>query len=180
MQISNEIVLSFHELSVMSNPSAPQRKPGDKREAMELAQTAKARFETTELAVEKYGLELDRVSVLGDSILDQIHRGSQQENVLWVLEISLAMITAVMAVNNEPLPVSQQVDPASFAMSVLRDMAHDAREQGLSWQELEKCAAEVLRSADESGHNNAEAYWALNRATAQLELAWARDMAKED
>ena len=156
----------------------PQRKPGDRREAMELAQTAKARFETTELALQKYGLELERVSRLGDDFLDQIHRSDQQENVLWVLEIALAMITAVMAVNREPLPVSQQVDPASFAMSVLRDMAVDAQARGLDWAELEKSAASLLREAENSGHTNPEAYWALNRATAQLELAWARDMEK--
>ncbi len=158
----------------------PQRKPGDVRESLELAQTAKARFETTELAVEKYGLQLDRVSKLGDQFLDQIHLGDQQENVLWVLEIALAMITAVMAVNREPLPISQQVDPASYAMSVLRDMAVDAQASGLNWVDLENAAASILRDADGSGHNNAEAYWALNRATAQLELAWARDLAKGD
>ena len=158
----------------------PSRKPGDVREFLELAQTAKARFETTELAVEKYGLQLDRVSELSDQFLDEIHRGDQQENVLWVLEIALAMITAVMAVNREPLPVSQQVDPASYAMSVLRDMAVDAQASGLNWVDLENEAASILRGADDSGHNNAEAYWALNRATAQLELAWARDLAKED
>lgn len=163
----------------MSDQS-PARKPGDRRESLELAQTAKARFETTELAVEKYGLQLDRVSALGDEILDQIHRSDQQENVLWVLEVALAMITAVMAVNREPLPVSQQVDAASFAMSVLRDMAVDAQSQGLNWADLENEAATILRAADDSGHNNAEAYWALNRATAQLELAWARDLAKGD
>ncbi len=157
-----------------------QRKPGDVRESLELAQTAKARFETTELAVEKHGLQLDRVSELGDQFLDQIHRGDQQENVLWVLEIALAMITAVMAVNREPLPVSQQVDPASYAMSVLRDIAVDAQANGLNWVDLENAAASILRDADDSGHNNAEAYWALNRSTAQLELAWARDLAKGD
>jgi len=155
-----------------------QNSPDDRRDALELAQTAKARFETTELAAEKYGLDPERVQNLGDQILDGIHRGSQQENVLWVLEIALAMITAVMAVNREPLPVAQQVDPASYAMSVLRDMAVDAAAKGLDWNQLEGAAAEALRKADETGHNNAEAYWALNRATAQLELAWARDMAE--
>jgi len=153
------------------------KQPDDRRDAMELAQTAKARFETTELAAEKYGLDLERVKKLGDQILDGIHRGPQQENVLWVLEIALAMITAVMAVNREPLPVAQQVDPASYAMSVLRDLAVDAAAKGLDWTKLESAAAEALRKSDETGHNNAEAYWALNRATAQLELAWARDMA---
>ncbi len=160
----------------MSDQS-PHRKPGDRRESMELAQTAKARFETTELAVEKCGLDFERVSRLGDQFLNQIHRADEQENALWVLEIALAMITAVMAVNREPLPVSRQVDPASYAMSVLRDLAVDARARGLSWEELEKAAASILRHADDSGHNNAEAYWALNWATAQLELAWARDLA---
>ncbi len=125
-------------------------------------------------------MQLDRVSELSDQFLDEIHCGDQQENVLWVLEIALAMITAVMAVNREPLPVSQQVDPASYAMSVLRDMAVDAQASGLNWVDLENAAASILRAADDSGHNNAEAYWALNRATAQLELAWARDLAKED
>ncbi len=167
-------------MSAKNSQNLPQRKPGDQRESLELAQTAKARFETTELAVEKYGLELERVSQLGDNFLDQIHRGNQQENVLWVLEIALAMITAVMAVNREPLPVSQQVDAASYAMSVLRDLAVDAQARGMNWSELESVSAELLRSADESGHNNAEAYWALNRATAQLELAWAKDLAKGD
>ena len=154
-----------------------QSAPDGPRDAMELAQTAKARFETTELAAEKYGLDPERVKALGDQILDGIHRGPQQENVLWVLEIAIAMITAVMAVNREPLPVAQQVDPASYAMSVLRDMAVDAAAKGLDWIELEGAAVEALRKADESGYSNAEAYWALNRATAQLELAWARDMA---
>ena len=148
----------------------------DPRDAMELAQTAKLRFETTELAVQKYGLDLERVSALGDQILEGVHRSDQQENVLWVLEVALAMITAVMAVNQEPLPVSKQVDPASYAMSVLRDMATDAAVRGMDWTALETVSAEVLRKADETGHSNAEAYWALNRATAQLELAWARDM----
>ncbi len=161
----------------MSDQS-PQSKPGDRREPLELAQTAKARFETTELAVKKHGLDLQRVSQLGDQFLDRIHRGPQQENVLWVLEISLAMITAVMAVNGEPLPMTQQVDPASYALSVLRDMATDARSRGLDWDELEAAAATILREADDTGHNNAEAFWALNRATAQLELAWARDLAE--
>ena len=160
----------------MSDQS-PKFPTTDSRDALELAQTAKARFETTELAAEKYGLDPERVKALGDQILDGIHRGPQQENVLWVLEVALAMITAVMAVNGEPLPVSQQIDPASFAMSVLRDMAVDAAANDLDWAALENAAAEALRQADETGHNNAEAYWALNRATAQLELAWARDMA---
>lgn len=154
-----------------------QKTPTDRRDALELAQTAKARFETTELAAEKYGLDLQRVKNLGDQILDGIHGGGQQENVLWVLEIAIAMITAVMAVNREPLPVAQQVDPASYAMSVLRDLEVDAAAKGLDWPGLEAAAANLLRKADETGHNNAEAYWALNRATAQLELAWARDMA---
>lgn len=162
---------------VFMSDQSPKFPTTDSRDALELAQTAKARFETTELAAEKYGLDPERVKSLGDQILDGIHRGEQQENVLWVLEIALAMITAVMAVNREPLPVSQQVDPASYAMSVLRDMAVDAAAKGLDWAALEGAAAGALRQADASGFNNAEAYWALNRATAQLELAWARDMA---
>ncbi len=156
------------------------RKPGDKREALELAQTAQARFETTELAVQKYGLDLERVKDLGNAMLDCIHRGPQQENVLWVLETAIAMITAVMAVNREPLPVAQQVDPASYAMSVLRDLATDAEARGIGWAPLEEAAADVLRMADETGYGNPEAYWALNRATAQLELAWARDLAEPE
>lgn len=158
----------------------PTQKPGDRRDAMELAQTAQARFETTELAVQKYGLDLERIKTLGDQILADIHRSSQQENVLWVLEIALAMITAVMAVNQEPLPVAEQVDPASYAMSVLRDMATDAEVRGMNWEDLENVAARSLRKADKNGHSNAEAYWALNRATAQLELAWARNLAGDD
>lgn len=156
------------------------RKPGDKREALELAQTAQARFETTAAAAEKYGLDPDRLKDLGDTILERIHKGPQQENVLWVLETAIAMITAVMAVNQEPLPVARQVDPAGFAMSVLRDLAVDAQARGLLWSDLEKAAADVLRHADETGHTNPEAYWSLNRATAQLELAWARDLGGRD
>ncbi len=65
-------------------------------------------------------------------------------------------------------------------MSVLRDIAVDAQANGLNWVDLENAAASILRDADDSGHNNAEAYWALNRSTDQLELAWARDLAKGD
>ncbi|PID81548.1 hypothetical protein CSA17_07465 [bacterium DOLJORAL78_65_58] len=153
------------------------RKKGDKRDALELAQTAKARFETTEAATRRHGLDLDRVKALGDGMLDRVHRGPQQENVLWVLETAIAMLTAVMAVNQEPLPVARQVDPAVYAMSVLRDLAVDAEARGIPWPALEEAAADLLRNADETGHTNGEAYWALNRATAQLELAWARDLA---
>ncbi len=158
--------------------SGNQAKPGDQRDAVELAQTAKGRFETTDLAVEKYGLDSERIKILGDRMLADIHRGPQQANVFWILEIAVAMLTAVMAVNREPLPVSTEVDAASFALSVLRDLAVDAETKGLGWAELEAEAAAILRQADETGHSNSEAYWALNRATAQLELAWARDLAQ--
>jgi hypothetical protein len=99
--------------------------------------------------------------------------------VLWVVEIAQAMITAVMAVNREPLPVSHRVDPASYAMSVLRDLATAARQKGLDWALLEGAAAACLREAEATGHTNAETYWGLNRATASLELAWARSLAEE-
>ena len=98
---------------------------------------------------------------------------------MWVIEIAVAMITAVMAVNREPLPVAQQVDPASYAMSVLRDLATAAREKGMPWTDLEAAAASCLRQADADGYTNQEAYWALNRAMASLELAWARSLADD-
>lgn len=159
------------------SPSFPG---GDRREAMELAQTAKARFETTELAAEKFCLDGGRLEKLADFFLAEVHRSSQQEQVFWVLEIAQAMITAVMAVNGDPLPVSEQVDPASFALSVLRDLATDAARKGLVYDQLEEVAASLLRRAEAEGHSNLETYWALNRATAQLELAWARDLAGND
>jgi hypothetical protein len=151
----------------------------DTRSALELAQTAKARFETTEAAATAHGLDLERVKTCAENLLDGIHRGPQQASALWVLEIALAMITAVMAVNREPLPVASQVDPASYAMSVLRDLATAAREKGLDWVGLETAAAEGLRRAEADGFTNQEAYWALNRATASLELAWARSLAEQ-
>ncbi len=185
----------------------------DTRSALELAQTAKARFETTEAAATAHGLDLERVKTCAENLLDGIHRGPQQalvvpalpvdrpghvdhpparqgarrgdrgdprvDSALWVLEIALAMITAVMAVNREPLPVASQVDPASYAMSVLRDLATAAREKGLDWVGLETAAAEGLRRAEADGFTNQEAYWALNRATASLELAWARSLAEQ-
>lgn len=148
----------------------------DTRSALELVQTAKARFETTEAAAGSYGLDLERVKTCGDNILEQIHRGPQQENVLWVIEIAVAMITAVMAVNREPLPVTEQVDPASYAISVLRDLATAAEEKGMSWPDLEAVAAECLRKAEADGFSNQEVFWALNRAAGSLELAWARSL----
>lgn len=163
----------------MTDPARPSDAM-DSRSALELAQTAKARFETTEAAARSYGLDQDRVKSCGDNILDGIHRGAQQENVLWVIEIAVAMITAVMAVNREPLPVAQQVDPASYALSVLRDLATAAREKGLPWDDLETAAAACLRQAEAEGFNNQEVYWALNRATAWLELAWARSLAEKE
>lgn len=162
----------------MTYPNCPTDSM-DARSALELAQTAKARFETTEAAAESHGLDLDRVKTCGDHLLDRIHRGPQQENVLWIIEIAVAMITAVMAVNREPLPVAQQVDPASYAMSVLRDLATAAKEKGMSWNDLEAEAADCLRQAEADGFSNQEAYWALNRATASLELAWARSLADD-
>ena len=99
---------------------------------------------------------------------------------MWVLEIAQAMLTAVMAVRGEPLPVAGQVDPASYALSVLRDFATAARERDLDFAVLEHAAAEVLKDAEHRGHGNLEAYWALNRATASCELAWARSLADDE
>jgi len=162
----------------MTYPNCPPESM-DARSALELAQTAKARFETTEAAAESYGLDAERVKACGNGLLDQIHRGPQQENVMWVIEIAVAMITAVMAVIREPLPVAQQVDPGSYAMSVLRDLATAAREKGMSWTDLETAAADCVRQADGDGYTNQEVYWALNRAIASLELAWARSLADD-
>lgn len=152
---------------------------GDTRSALELAQTARARFETTEAAATAHGLDLERVKTCAEKLLDGIHRGPQQDGAMWVLEIALAMITAVMAVNREPLPVASQVDAASYALSVLRDLATAAREKGMDWPGLEAAAAEGLRRAEADGFTNQEAYWALNRATASVELAWARSLAEQ-
>ena len=151
----------------------------DTREAMELAQTAQARLETTDAAAEHYGLDPRSIQACSEKMLDTIHRGSCQQDVLWVLEISLAMITAVMAVRNEPLPVTGQVDPASYAMSVLRDIATAARERGLDFAALEQAAAGVLKDAEADGDSHLETYWAINRATASCELAWARSLAED-
>lgn len=159
----------------MSTPHEPLLP--EARTALELAQTAKARYETTEAAAESYGFDLERTKQCGDELLDQIHRGPQQNQALWVVEIAQSMLTAIMAVNREPLPVSEQVDPASYAMSVLRDLATDARNKKLNWEKLEITAAEVLRQADTDGYSHLETYWALNRATAALELAKARSLA---
>ena len=157
--------------------SAKLPDPGsDERSALELAQTAKARFETTEAAAESFGMDLEGVKICSEDLLERIHRGPGQENALWVVEVAVAMITAVMAVNREPLPVAKQVDPASYAMSVLRDLAVAAEEKGLDYSVLEAAAAECLRQAEADGFTNQEAYWALNRATASLELAWARSL----
>ena len=160
----------------MIDPTNGTPETPDQRSALELAQTAKARFETTEAAARNYGLDLERVKACAEDLLERLHRGSQQDNVLWVLEISVAMITAVMAVNREPLPVTSQVDPASFALSVLRDLATAAREKAMDWPGMESAAVEVLRQAEGKGFSNQEVYWALNRATASLELAWARSL----
>lgn len=152
---------------------------GGERTALELAQTAKARFETTEAAAEAYGFALEKAQACGDLILDRIHRGPAQREVLWIVEVAQAMLTAVMAVGGDPLPVSSQVDPASFGMSVLRDLAKAAAEHNLDWALLEEAAAGCLREADAAGFTHLETYWGLNRACASLELAWARSLAEE-
>lgn len=149
------------------------------RESLELAQTAKARFETTEAAAEHYGFELGRVEICNKHILDGIHRSANQKHVLWVLEIAQGMITAVMAVNGEPLPVSDKVDPASYAMAMLRDIAKAAQAQGLDFASLESQAAASLKTADAEGFTHLETYWAINQATASCELAWARSLAED-
>ena len=146
------------------------------RDSLELAQTAKARFETTEAAAETYGLDLQRLKDCATEMLDTIHRGQCQKDVLWVLEISQAMITAVMAVNGEPLPVSGKVDPASFAMAALRDLSKAAKESGRNFSSLETAAVEILRDAETNSYSNLEAFWAVNRATASVELGWARSL----
>ena len=150
---------------------------GDTRQALELAQTAQARFETTKAAAERYGFDLTRAVDCAERILDRVHRGPCQDQVMWVLEIALGMLTAVMAVNREQLPVVDQVDPASYAMASLRDIATAAAVQDLSWECLEREAVACLQAADENGYAHLETYWALNRATAACELAWARSLA---
>ena len=146
------------------------------RDSLELAQTAKARFETTDAAAETYGLDLQRLKDCAQEMLDTIHRGQFQQDVLWVLEISQAMITAVMAVNGEPLPVSEKVDPASYAMAALRDLSKAAKESGRNFSGLERGAVEILRDADTNTYTNLEVFWAINRATASVELGWARSL----
>lgn len=152
----------------------------DARQALELARTAQARFETIEAAAQQGGLDLDRIAACSESILGGIHAGPQQENVMWVLEIGTAMLTAVMAVNGEPVPISSQVDPASYAMAVLRDLQAAAGEKGLSWPSLEQAAADAVKQADEDGYNHAETFWALSRATASCELGWAKSLAENE
>ena len=148
----------------------------DQRQALELAQTAKARFETTEAAAQNQGLDLERIAACSQRFLDDIHAGPCQQDVMWVLEIASAMLTAVMAVNGESLPISSQVDPASYAMSVLRDLQTAAQDKGLEFSSLEAAAAEGLRQADADDYSHSETYWALNRATASVELGWARSL----
>ncbi len=146
------------------------------RDSLELAETARARFETTEAAAASYGLDLQKIKECALKMLDTIHRGKCQQDVFWVLEISQAMITAVMAVNGEPLPVSEHVDPASYAMAALRDLSSAAAESGRNFPELEIAAVGVLRDADTDDYSHQEVYWAINRATASVELGWARSL----
>lgn len=150
------------------------------RSALELAQTARARFETTAAAAATYGFDPERVKTCGDRLLEHIHRGSAQGHPLWAVETAQAMLTAVMAVNREPLPVSGQVDPASFAVSVLRDLAREAAAREVDWPQLEEASAACLRDAEAAGYTNLETYWALNRATAALELARAQHLAGQE
>lgn len=160
-----------------SNHHSSDHLPAD-RTALELAQTAKARFETTAAAAATYGFDPERVKACGDRLLEHIHRGPAQDHPLWVTETAQAMLTAVMAVNREPVPVSGQVDAASFALSVLRDLATAAAAQGVDWSLLEDAAAGCLRDAEAAGYTNLETCWALNRATASLELARAKHLAE--
>lgn len=96
---------------------------------------------------------------------------------MWILEIAQAMLTAVMAVRRDPLPIVGAVDPTGYALSVLRDLATAARERNLDFAQLEQAAAGVLKDAEQRGYADLEAYWGLNRATASCELAWARSLA---
>ncbi len=146
---------------------------------MELARTAQARFETLEAAAAKHGLDLERIAACGEGVLAGIHAGPHQEDVMWILEIATAMLTTVMAVSGEPVPVSQQVDPASFGMAVLRDLQTAAAETGRVWSSLEAAAAESLKQADTDRYTHLETFWALSRATASCELGWARSLAEE-
>ena len=149
----------------------------DTRQALELARTAQARFETIDAAARKLGLDQARIETCSEEILAGIHRGPGQDSVMWVLEIIGAMLTTVMAVKGEPVPVSDQVDPASYALSVLRDLSTAAREKGLDFPVFEQVAVECLKGADAAGFNHQETFWAINRATASCELAWARSLA---
>lgn len=151
----------------------------DTRQALELARTAQARFETTEAAAGKLGLDLERIKLCSDKFLAGIHEGSGQDSVMWILEIAGAILTAVMAVNGEPVPVSDQVDPASYAMSVLRDLSAAAGEKGLEFPPLEQAAADCLKAVEADGFSNQEVFWGINQATASCELAWARSLASD-
>jgi hypothetical protein len=151
----------------------------DTRQALELARTAQARFETIDAAAQKLDLDAERIKPCSEQILARIHEGSGQDSVMWILEIAGAMLTAVMAVNGEPVPISEQVDPASYALSVLRDLSTAAAEKGLEYPSLEQIAADCLKEADSAGFTNQETFWAINRATASCELAWARSLAGE-
>ena len=151
----------------------------DARQALELARTAQARFETTEAAAGKHDLNLDSIKSCSEDMLARIHKGPGQGSVMWILEIAGAMLTTVMAVNREPVPVSDQVDAASYAMSVLRDLSTAAQEKGLDYPVLEQAAVDCLKTAEADGFSNQEVFWAINQATATCELAWARSLACE-
>ncbi len=157
--------------------SIPNR---DRRDSLELAQTANARYETSKAAAAKQQLDLERINTCGDLILEMIHNGEYQDRAMWILEISTSMLTAVMAVRQEPLPVAQQVDPASFALSVLRDLQTAAEAAGLEFPDLEQEAARCLKLAEKDGFSNQEVLWGINQATATLELAWAKSLAEEE
>ena len=151
----------------------------DVRQALELARTAQARFETTETVAGKLGLDLERIKSCSEEFLARIHGGPGRDSVMWVLEIAGAMLTAVLAVNGEPVPVSDRVDPAGYAMSVLRDLGTAAQQKGLDFPLLEQVAVASLQVAQSAGYSDQEAFWAINQATASCELAWARTLATE-
>ncbi len=161
----------------MNDPSTPET---GGRQTLELLQSAQARFETVEAAVRRHDLAPQRIEACAQSILDGIHRGPCQEQALWVLEIAVAMLTGVMAVGREPLPAAEGLDPASYALSVLRDLQRAAADAGLDYSRLEAAAVQAVRGAEEGGHSNLETWWSLNRATALLELAWARARASDE
>ena len=85
----------------------------------------------------------------------------------------------IVAVNGEPVPVSDQVEPASYAMSVLRDLSTAAGEKGLEFSPLEHAAADCLKTAEADGFSNQEVFWGINQATGSCELAWARSLASD-